>query len=372
MRKVFCLLVFSVFIFSFLGRDTVHAVSRDEFYALGVSQIVDGNKAVARLKALSDFKQQVIMQAILQMLGPSVLENNKETIQKEFLKRADNYIKSFRIFSEDISGELYRINGEATVLTQKLQEDLITLGLMSQQGNANIEMKANTNLIMWISDPSCSLNIGNDNAANFFDESLIGKLTENGWTVIKNGEKQGDEETNPVYVVKNRFFCQRNLIQCRIEVRDNSDNSVKGVISESVMRDAETPVLESVLTLIEIVTPQFLNIIGQGRNISLVESDKPETFGTSWTIEIMNSPDFVKWEEIESKLKEQNVNFKIKRIIQDAGTLNVTLEDVPNAIGDYLDGLVLDTGSKVVIENLDPHNKKILISIKSIGSSESR
>ncbi len=357
-------------VFVFLAGSKASAMNKNKFYAQGVAQITEGNKVTARLKAIDDFKHQVIFQAVMENVGPLVLKQHSQTIQKEFIDRADDYIKSFSILSENASGNIYRVNGVATVLTQKLQEDMVTLGIITQNTAPATEEIASSNEILWQSVSACDLKVGSDSADRFFEETLTGRLAEKEWSVVKKGDSQAGTELNPRFIVKDVFTCSRRMVQTRIEVRNSDDGSVKGVISESVILDPETPVMESVLTLLEIVTPQLMDIIGKGGN-PVVSEPLPKAIGTVWTV-TMDSPYLALWEKIEEKLKEQDVSFRVKGIVQDADSLSVYLEGAPASIGDYLEDMVLDDGSRVTIEHLDPYEKKIFISLKSAGSSVSR
>ncbi len=370
MNRHFRLFLLWISIFAFTAGNKVFAVNKNKFYAQGVAQIVEGNKAAARLKAVDDFKRQVMFQAVMEIVGPMVLKQHSQTVQKEFINKADDYIKSFSILAENTSEGIFRVNGVATVLIQKLQEDMVTLGIVTQSTDSTGEETASSNEILWQSVPACDLKVGNDNAIKFFEETLASRLAERGWVVLTNGDTQDEAKLSTKFIVKNSFICTRRMIQTRIEVRNADDGSVKGVISESVILDSETPVMESVLTLLEIVTPQLMDIVGKG-GAPVASEPLPKTIGTVWTITI-DSPYFALWEKIEGKLKEQDINFRIKSIVQDADSLNIYLEGVPASIGDYLEDMILNDGSRVTIEHLDPYERKIFISLKSAGSSDSQ
>lgn len=339
---------------------------RDEFFAQGVAS-VQGMEDPARLEALQDFKKQAVLQAILQLAGPDAVVAHKKTIDSEVLCHADDFVESFRIINEGNMEGLYRVNGVAKVLLHDLEQALKESGIIGEEeGKDGMRPEAETarNLIHWLSLQGCSADVSGRTAQSFFDDILKQKLSERGWAVSE------DETAEAKWVVKSLVECSNGIIVAKVEVRSASDESVKGVVSESVMSDSETPLMESLLTLVEVVYPQLMDIIDRIVPTSKVftSSSVAESDRNTWNVVIEDCAEFSCWEKLEGALHTKGLKGRVQEIVIDRNSVNVRLAGVPDSLPDYVENLNVGSGLKVTIDKLDPVERNLSLMFQSAGS----
>lgn len=98
--------------------------------AEGVGDITAGRESRARDTAIEDALHKAVEQAIGIFIQSETVVKNSMLINDEIIARSKGYIQKYVIVGESNDGSIYRITVEATVSSDKLQDDLAAIGLL--------------------------------------------------------------------------------------------------------------------------------------------------------------------------------------------------------------------------------------------------
>lgn len=370
----------------------------DTFYAQGVAPVQQG-QLNAKANAMKDFKQQILIQALLEIAGPEVVKDQKAILEREILSNPDRFIQTYRILSENVADGLYRINGEAEIIRQKLLDELSSLGVLNVSTSAPAAEEYtdhNGRTVLWIVEPSCPESVDGTRADSLFGNMLIGTLTEKGWMVnMSEGDKILDgQQVSARWIVKSTLTCPlepaKTSIGGTIEIRDAEKRTIVAVISERTERELEGPILEGIISLTELIAPQLVQILAtntpQPKSIpsdnqapksqnstegSLAAVPSPTSkpfFEYTWEIIIHDYPFLPQWERIERALREKSLEFTIYRMQISENGCQVWIKDAPSSLPQYLSHIQFDNQTKILIDYLDPEERRI--SLRIVNSSQ--
>ncbi len=99
--------------------------------AEGVGVIVKRNQARARDQAIVNALRRCVEQSVGDLVDPELILDNYPLVTAEILDRAEDYIRRYRIFHEEVvpDAHLYRVAIQATVARGSLKSDLSAMGL---------------------------------------------------------------------------------------------------------------------------------------------------------------------------------------------------------------------------------------------------
>ena len=96
----------------------------------GVGDIYAGRKARARDVAVEDALRRAVEQAVGMFLSSETIVQNGDILKDSIYSRSKGYIQKYVILEEAEKGKLYTVTVEAHVVTTKLQDDLLAIGLL--------------------------------------------------------------------------------------------------------------------------------------------------------------------------------------------------------------------------------------------------
>ncbi|SFM67721.1 hypothetical protein [Thermodesulforhabdus norvegica] len=338
-----------------------------KFYAQGVAPYAEGDAGV-RDRAVSDFKQQVLLQAIMEIIGPESVKENETLINESILSSPDRFINAYRIISETVTGGLFRISGEAEISRQLLEDELKALGIAgpSTAGTSESEYEAiPARTILWEDRSSC------ENYGNEFAMMLMDFLAQKGWSINQASETTATAKSHFRWVINSELTCPENLdgsyIVGTVEIRDGATGSIEAVISERVQKEAESPILEGLISLAEIMKPQLVRILENGKATTHAESlpkreEMPLTNST-WEITVPDHPCLVRWGQLEKALIDINLTFRVSKMTIGAGGCRVFVEGLPSSFPEYLYELEEKKTVALKIDYLDPSARTLRIRI---------
>jgi hypothetical protein len=104
------------------------ALATTPVQALGQAQIVAGNRAAARDRALEEAIKQAVDQAFAYVLEPEPRLRAQAQLQRSLLPRARRYVASYRVLDEhEVQGGLFQVQIEAQVDTTALRRDALSV-----------------------------------------------------------------------------------------------------------------------------------------------------------------------------------------------------------------------------------------------------
>lgn len=333
-----------------------------KFYAQGVAPYVEGDAKV-RDRALEDFKQQVLLQAIMEIIGPDAVKENEGLINKNILSQPDKFINAYRIISETVAGGLFRISGEAEISRQLLEDELNALGLIKPSATTAPQSEyesGSSRSILWRDQSSCG-EYGNE-----FSKLLMDSLIEKGWTINDDRAKN-----QPRWVIISSLACPEgtgaSYITGTVEVRDGANESIKAVISERVQKEAESPMLEAVISLADLIQPQLAKVIEPGESAgereNLPKADRVVPADSAWEVTIPDYPCLAGWERLEKVLADMNLNFRVSRMAITAKECKIRLEGVSSSFPEYLREVEGKQKMALKVEYLDPASRLVTLRI---------
>jgi hypothetical protein len=128
-----CILFLLALIFAIRGdRPATAAQSQSATYFASGQAVYDPqDQAKSQQQAVQDFMVQGLTQAIGSFLSPSQMGTQFTELQKKVLAKPAKYIDSYRVFSEEQTGGMFRVVGQVTVSMDALKEDLVKLGILA-------------------------------------------------------------------------------------------------------------------------------------------------------------------------------------------------------------------------------------------------
>lgn len=104
-----------------------------EVEAEGFAVIDTLGKETAREKALKEAFRRAVEQAVGVLVQSETLVQNAELINDKVYSKSQGFIKTYKILSENVTADEYRLKIHAKVSTVKIQKELTTLGLLIEQ-----------------------------------------------------------------------------------------------------------------------------------------------------------------------------------------------------------------------------------------------
>ncbi len=116
----------------FFGVSSVFSqdVFSEGFTGRGVSKIVDGDMASARLGALEDAKKKVVMEAVCAGLSLEDITKYYLTLKNLFIDHPEIYLQRFKIVTENALFDSYNVTIQGFVQYDQLRNDLSTMGVI--------------------------------------------------------------------------------------------------------------------------------------------------------------------------------------------------------------------------------------------------
>lgn len=91
---------------------------------------IEGGRATAREQAIAQANRLAVEQALGVYVISETLVKNAAVIEDKILTRANGYVSSYKIISEQAQGQIYRVKLQATVGVEPLVEQLAHMGLL--------------------------------------------------------------------------------------------------------------------------------------------------------------------------------------------------------------------------------------------------
>lgn len=126
------LLGFLILSISLMISDTTGAeeiASTRTIVTIGSSKIYGENLEQARSEAISNSLIYAVAQATAELLPFDSMIRNFQVIDSILLRHTDEVIQDYKVLSTSRSGKLYRVMVQATVLVEKMEEQLSSVGI---------------------------------------------------------------------------------------------------------------------------------------------------------------------------------------------------------------------------------------------------
>jgi hypothetical protein len=107
---------------------------RAELFAIGTSDIVKGNLAQAKEKAISDALKKGMEDYLVERLGSEGMVNNFQRLVQDIIPEAGEGIENFHILAEDQAKDTYKILVRLRINKKVIDEKLLRAGLVIIEG----------------------------------------------------------------------------------------------------------------------------------------------------------------------------------------------------------------------------------------------
>lgn len=153
--------------------------------ATGVASIIN-DKLEARNLALNDALRKAVEQAVGIIVSSNTIVENFQLLNDNVYTHTEGYIKSYKVVDEKSDYNTYQLTIEAEVGLGKLENDLATIGLISQKKNK----------------PRILFMISEENTGGKITENkLKGIFHQKGFNVVEGGDAQSIGEESQAEVV---------------------------------------------------------------------------------------------------------------------------------------------------------------------------
>lgn len=98
--------------------------------AEGMGAIVNNDKAIARDNAIEDALRKAVEQAVGTLVSSETMVENFQLLSDSIYTKTEGYIQKYKIISEALAENIYKVNIEATVALGNLKNDLAAVGLL--------------------------------------------------------------------------------------------------------------------------------------------------------------------------------------------------------------------------------------------------
>ncbi len=331
----------------------------------GKSPLTESNQTLAREKAISNFKHQVVAKALVSLLGPDKFKEHKEVLTKPIILKPERYIKSFRILSEETKEDLYIVEGEAVVSYDALRQSLSELGISIAEKPKLTSEKTQPIRILLLFDHFCDEKVGEKEGGELFEEILREKLSEGG---ISPEEETQDNTDKPK--VKISFYCFSNRIKANVEIAKNSEVEIS---EEMVPREEEVPLMDSITQLASLVTLGLEEALPTASEAPKREGEQPSKESAhkteskpepeQWTITIKGKNAMVYWEGIYKKLVGKGYKIDISRIVASPESYSVETQEVSEDMVEVIKNLSFEEGETIKVEEFNKEKKQLILNI---------
>ncbi len=96
---------------------------------LGSAMVYNGNLANGRQNAVDDALASAVGQAVMEILTSKIVVRRFQLISDRILNQRENYIRNYRVLTENVSGKTIRILVQVSVGLDRISKDLANLGL---------------------------------------------------------------------------------------------------------------------------------------------------------------------------------------------------------------------------------------------------
>ncbi len=171
---------------------------------VGIRAVVNDNKTIARDNALEDALRKAVEQAVGTFVSSETIVENYSLLSDRIYTKSEGYIQNYKIISESLIDNIYKINIEATVVLGNLKNDLTAIGLLMAR-------KHKPRVMIMIAEQ----NIGQEyfsfwwgyhaSAANLSitETTIIEKFKERGFNIVDHGAKVKKIKIDRAYQVAN-------------------------------------------------------------------------------------------------------------------------------------------------------------------------
>jgi hypothetical protein len=171
---------------------------------VGIRAVVNDNKTIARDNALEDALRKAVEQAVGTFVSSETIVENYNLLSDRIYTKSEGYIQNYKIISESLIDNIYKINIEATVVLGNLKNDLTAIGLLMAR-------KHKPRVMIMIAEQ----NIGQEyfsfwwgyhaSAANLSitETTIIEKFKERGFNIVDHGAKVKKIKIDRAYQVAN-------------------------------------------------------------------------------------------------------------------------------------------------------------------------
>ncbi len=121
------------------------------YTARGIAPVSDGNISAARITALNDAQQKIMLAALADQMPLEKLNDSFATLHNLFISRPDIYVQRFKILNETMLAGNYHILIQAFIADELLNKDLDSTGI---NGPAQQKMKVILLVAETVSDSS--------------------------------------------------------------------------------------------------------------------------------------------------------------------------------------------------------------------------
>ena len=99
----------------------------------GVAAIVQGNRDIARDKAIEDALRNAVEQATGSLIENETLVENYQLLSDKIYSQSKGYVQTYEVLDEKVDQGLYRVTIQATVASGELKYDLRALNVLMRQ-----------------------------------------------------------------------------------------------------------------------------------------------------------------------------------------------------------------------------------------------
>jgi hypothetical protein len=99
----------------------------------GVAAIVQGNRDIARDKAIEDALRNAVEQATGSLIENETLVENYQLLSDKIYSQSKGYVQTYEVLDEKVDQGLYRVTIQATVASGELKHDLRALNVLMRQ-----------------------------------------------------------------------------------------------------------------------------------------------------------------------------------------------------------------------------------------------
>ena len=199
---------------------------------IGTGRIYADNVTVARNRAISNSLVSAIENVAKDFLPLESLVQNFQVINEILYSNTKEFVQGYKVLTEALSGNIYRVMVQATVSIDKVQQQLSIAGIM-------IGKKSMPRLLFFIAEQSTEDNLpqywwGEDIPAvkSAAESGMTGVMMEKGFLIIDYGEL-AQNLRNEASDLESRSDWQEPGMPLSLELESDQDRSDKTLILES-------------------------------------------------------------------------------------------------------------------------------------------
>jgi hypothetical protein len=133
-RGLFIILVMLIFVFKPFDGMAQEPLTK-KVKVVGTGMVRGENAAAARDQAITNSLISAVNRVVFDILSDEALENNFKIIDKVLFNNTGNFIREYQVLNESEGDRSYRVLVSATVLVEKVREQLISKGILLSESN---------------------------------------------------------------------------------------------------------------------------------------------------------------------------------------------------------------------------------------------